>query len=87
MQPMSLLETRLNDSRANVKLHTLIIDLRWRVHLLDSDIHDEEKRTGVFDVSDIAYPVLARNLRGRRHNLLATIAMLRSQLVEAVEIA
>jgi hypothetical protein len=82
MRPTSRLETLPNDPRANMKLHALIADLRWRVQLLDSDIHGEEKRTGIFDVSDIAYPVLARNLRGRRDNLLVTITMLQSQLVE-----
>ena len=38
--------------------------------------------TGIFDTST-AYPILARNLRTRRDNLLATITMLDSRLVEA----
>ena len=78
MQPTS----RLEIPRTAMKLHALISDLRWRVQLLDSDIQDEEKRTGISNVSNAAYPILARNLRTRRGNLLATITMLESQLAE-----
>jgi hypothetical protein len=35
-----------------------------------------EKRTGISNVSNTAYPILARNLRTRRDNLLATITTL-----------
>ena len=84
MQPTSRLETEMNHPRTARKLQALIADLRWRVQLLDCDIKDEEKRTGIFKVSDAAYPTLARNLRARRNNLLATITMLQRQLVEAV---
>ena len=75
MQPTS----RLEIPPTAMKLHALISDLRWRVQLLDSDIQDEEKRTGISNVSNTAYPILARNLRTRRGNLLATITMLDSQ--------
>ena len=78
MQPTS----RLEIPRTAIKLHALISDLRWRVQLLDADIQDEEKRTGISNVSNTAYPILARNLRTRRGNLLATITMLESQLAE-----
>ena len=79
MQPTSRLETLPNHPRTTMKLRTLINDLRWRIRLLDADIPDEEKRTGISNVSDTAYPILARNLRTRRGNLLATITMLESQ--------
>ena len=78
MQPTS----RLEIPRTAIKLHALISDLRWRVQLLDSDIQDEEKRTGISNVSNAAYPIPARNLRTRRGNLLATITVLESQLAE-----
>jgi len=78
MQPTS----RLEIPRTAMKLHALISDLRWRVQLLDSDIQDEEKRTSISNVSNTAYPILARNLRTRRGNLLATITVLESQLAE-----
>ena len=78
MQPTS----RLEIPRTAIKLHARISDLRWRVQRLDSDIQDEEKRTGMSNVSNTAYPILARNLRTRRGNLLATITVLESQLAE-----
>jgi hypothetical protein len=80
MQPISRLGTPPNDPRTIMKLQALIADLSWQVQLLNSDLLEEEKRLGIFDVADIAYPTLARNLRARRDNLLATIAVLESQL-------
>ena len=82
MQPTSRLETLLNHPRTAMKLQALIADLRWRVQLLGCDIKEEEKRTGVSDLSNGAYPILARNLRTRRDNLLATITMLECRLAE-----
>ena len=82
MQPTYRLETLLNYPRTAMKLQALIADLRWRIQLLGSDVQEEEKRTGVSDLSNRAYPILARNLRTRRDNLLATIAMLESRLAE-----
>ena len=52
MQPTS----RLEIPRTAMKLHALISDLRWRVQLLDSDIQDEEKRTGISNVSNLSDP-------------------------------
>ena len=83
MQPPCRLETRLNDPRTTMKLHALIADLRRGVQLLEWDLYEEEKRTGIFSVSDAAYPILARDQRARRNNLLVTITMLQRQLVEA----
>ena len=82
MQPTSRLETLLNHPCTAMKLQALTADLRWQVQLLDSDIEDEERRTGISTVSNTAYPILARNLRTRRANLLATITMLESRLAE-----
>jgi hypothetical protein len=75
-------ETQSDDIGTTVKLRALVADLQLRVQVLDTDIHDEEQRTGLFDVAHIAYPVLARNLRTRRDNLLTTIRMLESHLAE-----
>jgi hypothetical protein len=75
-------ETQPDDISATVKLRGLVADLRSRVQVFDMDIHDEEQRTGIFDIASVAYPTLARNLRTRRDNLLATIRMLESHLVE-----
>jgi hypothetical protein len=46
------------------------------VDLLTVDIEHEETRPGVSDLSDPAYPVLARSLRVRRDNIKTTIASL-----------
>jgi hypothetical protein len=46
------------------------------VALLTADIEHEETRVGVRDLSDPAYPVLARSLRKRRENIRVTIASL-----------
>ena len=46
------------------------------VEALTADLEHEEMRSGVRDVADPAYPVLARSLRTRRENIGATIAML-----------
>jgi hypothetical protein len=70
------------DLRATMKLRALVTDLQLRVRVLDADIHDEEQRTSIFDVANVAYPILARNLRARRDNLLATIRVLESHLAE-----
>jgi hypothetical protein len=69
-------------SSPTTKLRTLVADLHLRVQVLDTDIHDEEQRTGVFDMASVAYPILARNLRTRRDNLLTTIRMLENRLAE-----
>jgi hypothetical protein len=81
MQLISRFDTP-GDLRTTVKLRALVADLRLRCEVLDSDIHDEEQRTGIFDVTSIAYPILARNLRVRRDNLLATIRVLEGHLTE-----
>lgn len=82
MHPISHFETRPNDLRATMKLRTLVADLHLRVEVLGTDIRDEEQRTGIFDLANVAYPILARNLRARRDNLLATIRVLESHLTE-----
>jgi hypothetical protein len=74
--------TQLNDLRTTMKLRALVADLRSQVHFLDQGIHDEERRTGMLDVADFAYPILARTLRARRDNLLATIRVLESHMAE-----
>jgi hypothetical protein len=82
MQLISHFETP-DDHRTTVKLRALVADLQLRAQVLDADVHDEEQRTGIVDVTHIAYPILARNLRARRDNLLATIRVLESHLGEA----
>ncbi|WP_426423256.1 hypothetical protein [Bradyrhizobium genosp. A] len=59
-----------------LRLSALIADLLWRVELMNSDILEEEAKAGVFDTRQPTYPLLAKNLRARRDNLLSTIAAL-----------
>jgi hypothetical protein len=82
VHPISRYDTRSNDLRATMKLRALVADLRLRTQVLDTDIHDEEQRASILDVANVAYPILARNLRARRDNLLATIKVLESHLAE-----
>jgi hypothetical protein len=59
-----------------LQIATLFQSLSRSVELLTVDIEHEEARVGVRDLSDPAYPVLARSLRTRRDNICATIASL-----------
>jgi hypothetical protein len=71
-----LLETPRGTAAANrLQIATLIESLLRSVELITVDIEHEETRAGVLDLSDPAYPVLARSLRTRRDNR-ATIASL-----------
>ena len=68
------------DPTTPTQLHALISDLKWRVQLLDADIAEEERKAGISDPVKLGYPMLAITLRGRRDNLVATIALLASRL-------
>ena len=59
-----------------LQIATLIGNLSRSLYLLTVDIEHEEARVGVCDPSDPTYPVLARSLRARRDNIMATVAML-----------
>ena len=63
-----------------LRIATLIASLSRSVELLAVHIDHEEARAGVHDLSDFAYPVLARSLRVRRTNIEATIAALEMRL-------
>jgi hypothetical protein len=72
-----LLETLQRTAMTNrLQIATLIGDLSRSVELLTVDIEHEETQAGVRDLSDPAYPVLARSLRVRRGNIGATVASL-----------
>src|SRR5882724_5323773 len=72
-----LLETLRGTAAVNrLQIVTLVGDLSRTVAILTVDIAHEEARAGVRDLSDPAYPVLARSLRTRRDNIGATIGML-----------
>ena len=77
MANSSLIETLRGTAVANrLQIATLIESLMRSVELLTVDVENEENRARVRDLSDPAYPVLARSLRARRDNIRATIASL-----------
>jgi hypothetical protein len=80
MQMSSRFETPSYSDKTTRKTQTLLTELQRQVELVDADIAEEERRTKVHDVSEPTYSLLARNLRGRSNNLLATIAILKRQL-------
>lgn len=55
----------------------LIADLSRVVAMLNDDIAGRELAVGITDLARAEYPVIARELRARRDNLLETISMLR----------
>jgi hypothetical protein len=72
-----LIETLRGTAVVNtLQIATLIGDLSRKMTILTADIAHEEARAGVRDLSDPAYPVLARSLRMRRENIRVTIASL-----------
>lgn len=75
MQPTSRFEATIP-----TQLHALISDLRWRAQLLDADTLEEERKAGISDPKNLAYPILAQNLRARRDNLQVSIAILESRI-------
>jgi len=83
-----LLETLRGTAAVNrLQIATLIGDLSRKVAILTTDIEHEETQAGVRDLSDPAYPVLARSLRVRRDNIWATIASLEALVREAPKAA
>jgi hypothetical protein len=83
----STIETLRGTAAANrLQIATLIESLLRSVELLAVNIEHEETRAGVRDLSDPAYPVLARSLRARKDNIQATMASLEA-LVHASEAA
>ncbi len=76
-----LLETLRGTAAVNgLQIATLIGNLSRKVTILTADIAHEEARSGVRDLSDPAYPVLARSLRTRRDNIRLTIASLEAMV-------
>jgi hypothetical protein len=74
---MKHLQTSLREA---AQIETLITNLTRSVELLNFEIDAVEERALVRDLSDPAYPILARDLRTRRENLKETIAALRARV-------
>lgn len=83
MRPKSHFETSTNSGEDLWQLTVLISELRRTIHNFEASIEAEEGRAQVFDVAKPSYPVLARNFKARRANLLVTISMLENHLKRA----
>jgi hypothetical protein len=70
-----------------LQIATLIGDLLRKADILTADIEHEEMRSGVRDLSNPAYPVLARSLRKRRENIGVTIASLEATVQRTPKVA
>ncbi len=66
-----------------LQLGVFVAELDRIVQLIDADIRIEEERSRVFDRSSATYPIIARQLRLRRQNLIATISLLEGKRVGA----
>lgn len=77
---------RVEDCRRQVADMDLMIDDLMRKHDdLDNHVKFEEQRTGVSDPSNVNYSMAAKSVRGRRDNILATVAELRDQHETTIE--
>jgi hypothetical protein len=74
MTNLSRFETLTNRSvQIQERTKRLASDLQRLIQLLDCNIEFEEERTGVFDLTNPNYSVIARQLRTRRDNLAVTV--------------
>jgi hypothetical protein len=67
------------------QITALIIDLRRIDRLIDADIAKQEEEAGRVELSNAAYPIMARILKVRRNNLAKTIASLEARLADLLE--
>jgi hypothetical protein len=63
-----------------VQVRKVIVDLDRTVQIRKCEVAAEEERARVFNLSDSAYPILARTVAARRDNLRDTIAALEQRL-------
>jgi hypothetical protein len=63
------------------RLATIIGRMLMTVDGLNIDIANEEELTGIEDMADPEYSVVARTLRARRDNLTATVELLSRRML------
>jgi hypothetical protein len=73
-------DTHQGKQREAILIWRMIADIDRTARLLDCDITSEEERVGISDLSDAAYPILARMLATRRDNLKHTVTALERRL-------
>ena len=75
---------RTEEKRRQVAdMEFMIQDFMRKYEDLDAQVKHEEARNGVTDPSHFNYSLSAKAARGRRDNLMRSIAELRDQLAEA----
>lgn len=71
---------RTEDIRRQVAdMDLMIQDLMRKHDDLDAHVKAEEARTGISDPNNVNYSMAAKSVRGRRDNILRTVAELRDQ--------
>jgi hypothetical protein len=70
------MKQRSHSETSERQLATIVGRLLMTVDGLNIDIANEEKLTGIEDIADPEYSVVARTLRARRDNLTATVELL-----------
>ena len=77
---------KVEDCRRQVSdMDMMISDLMRKHDDLDAHVKFEEQRTGVSDPANVNYSMAAKSVRGRRDNILSTVAELRDQHEAMIE--
>ena len=77
---------KVEDCRRQVSdMDMMISDLMRKHDDLDNHVKFEEQRTGVSDPVNVNYSMAAKSVRGRRDNILRTVAELRDQHEAMIE--
>ena len=66
--------------RDTTQVEKLIGRLARTAEIMESDIRHEEQLASVSDPRDPAYPMIARTLKARRDNLMASIVFLQAMV-------
>ncbi len=75
---------QVDEKRRRVsQIEAMIAEFERMAGDLDREIANEERKAGISDPANYAYPTFAKAARGRRDNLLNSAAELRDQLEEA----
>ena len=75
---------QVDEKRRRVaQIEAMIAEFERMASDLDREIANEERRAGISDPANFAYPTFAKAARARRDNLLNSAAELRDQLEDA----
>ncbi|MGB7433098.1 MAG: flagellar export protein FliJ [Ahrensia sp.] len=71
--------------RQVMQLETMINEFQRMADELDKQIEAEERKSGITDINNFAYPTFAKAARTRRDNLFGSIDDLKTQMQTAEE--